>query len=168
MFTLHWASHGHRLQFLITWLNCVWADDIPARSYKLWLQTLAAPRQLRHFHVSKVVVRQVLKALRMTTVFSKDPGPPRNAQITVNSFCFYSHDAMHSAVFATATCLSVRLSVTAGIVSRRATVGSWNVHHPTAPWFHFLARYDSSKNSQAICRHISKMVHFRHKVTIGR
>jgi len=37
---------------------------------------------------------------------------------------FYTRDAMYSAVFATATCpsarLSVRLSVTAGIVSSRA------------------------------------------------
>ena len=91
---------------------------------------------------------------------------------------FYSRDAIHSAVIATATCPSDSLSVTAGIVSSRAKAGSWNVHHVIAPWFHFLARYDSSKNSQGItqrnvpieseCRHVSKTMHFRHKVTMER
>jgi len=89
---------------------------------------------------------------------------------------------MHSEVFATATCLSVRLSVTRRyIVSSRANAGSWNVHHLIAPWFHFLVRYDSSKNSQGtcqmsvvfgdfrpICHYISKTLHFRPKFTIGR
>jgi len=35
---------------------------------------------------------------------------------------------------------SVRLSVTAGIVSSRVKAGSWNVHHLIAPWFHFLVK----------------------------
>ena len=44
------------------------------------------------------------------------------------------------------------MSVTAGIVSSRAKAGSWNwnVHRLLAPWFHFLASYDSSKNSQGV------------------
>jgi len=60
---------------------------------------------------------------------------------------------MHSAVFATATCPSVRPSVSRyRTVSSRAKAWSWNVHHLhlIAPWFHFLARYESSKNSQAV------------------
>jgi len=52
---------------------------------------------------------------------------------------------MHSAVFATATCLSIRLSVTAGIVSSRAKAESRNVHHLIAPWFHFLANMTRRK-----------------------
>ena len=93
-------------------------------------------------------------------------------------------------VFATATCLSVCPSVCldvrlshAGIVPNTAKAGSYNVHHILiAPSLWFLARYDSSKNSQGvtpkeraefgdfrtICRHIWKTVHFRHKVTMGR
>jgi len=58
-----------------------------------------------------------------------------------------------SNVFATATCLSVRLSIClsqAGIVPSRVKAGSWNVHHLIAPWFWFLARYESSKNSQGV------------------
>jgi len=53
-------------------------------------------------------------------------------------------------LFATATCLSVCPSVTAGIVSSRAKAGSWNVHLPIAPLLHFLESYDSSKNSQRV------------------
>ena len=88
--------------------------------------------------------------------------------------------------YASMVCLSVRPSH-AGIVPSRAKAGSWNVHHLIAPWFYFLARYESSKNSQGvipkerakwesvgffgnfrpICRHISKTVNFRQKVTIG-
>jgi len=53
-------------------------------------------------------------------------------------------------VFATATCLSVRLFVTASIVTKRKQLASWFLHHLIAPWFHSLARYDSSKNSQRV------------------
>ena len=47
-------------------------------------------------------------------------------------------------------CLSACPSVTAGIVSSRAKAGSRNVHLLIAPWFHFLAWYGSSKNSQGV------------------
>ena len=49
---------------------------------------------------------------------------------------YYPRDAMLARVFATATCPSVRPSVRlshAGIVTSRAKVGSWNVHHLIAP-----------------------------------
>ena len=66
-------------------------------------------------------------------------------------FCwpFYPRDAMLARVFATATCLSVRLSH-AGIVPKRAKAGLWNVHLLIAPSLLFLGRYDSSKNSQGV------------------
>ena len=81
-------------------------------------------------------------------------------------------------------CLDVCLSH-AGIVPSRAKAGSWNVHLLIAPRLLFLARYDSSKNSQGvtpkerakwgwvgfffghfrpICRHISKTVHLDTKL----
>ena len=81
---------------------------------------------------------------------------------------------MPARVFATGTCLSVCLSVCHTLVLCLAEQKQ--------------GRYDSSKNSQGvtpkkvrnegglgffddfqpICRHISKTVHFTHKVTIGR
>jgi len=53
-------------------------------------------------------------------------------------------------VLATATCSSVRPSVTAGIVSKRKQLASWFLHHLIAQWSHSLARYDSSKNSEGV------------------
>ena len=58
---------------------------------------------------------------------------------------FYPRDAMHSAVFARATCPSVWLSVTAGIVSKRKQLASWFLHHLIAHWHRSLTSYDSSK-----------------------
>jgi len=46
--------------------------------------------------------------------------------------------------------VSVRPSVTASIVSKRKELASWFLHHLIAPWFQFLARYDSSKNLQRV------------------
>jgi len=47
-------------------------------------------------------------------------------------------------------CLAVWLTVTAGIVSKRRELASWFLHRLIAPWFHSLARYDSSKNFQGV------------------
>jgi len=44
----------------------------------------------------------------------------------------------------------VRLPVTASIVSKRKELASWFLHHLIASWFHILARYNSSKNSQGV------------------
>jgi len=76
--------------------------------------------------------------------------------------------------------VSVRLSH-AGIVPSRAKAGSWNVHHLIAHhssfWRGMIHRKIRKPNEgglgffgdfRPICRHISKTVHFRHKVTMGR
>ena len=46
--------------------------------------------------------------------------------------------------------LSCRLSVTAGIVSKRKQLASWFLHHLIAHWYRSLTSYDSSKNSQRV------------------
>jgi len=103
----------------------------------------------------------------------------------------YPRDAMLARVFATATCPSVcpsvRTSVTRRyykiIVPSRAKAGSRNVHHDSSfrrGMTHRKIRKGSPPKESAkwgwvgffgdfrpICRHISKTVHFRHKVTIG-
>jgi len=40
--------------------------------------------------------------------------------------------------------------ITAGIVSKWKELTLWFLHHLIAPWFHSLARYDSSKNLQGV------------------
>jgi len=71
------------------------------------------------------------------------------------SVTFYPRDAMRRAGLCDSNvseclsvCPSVRLSVTAGIVSKRKQLASWFLQHLIAPWFHSQARYDLSKNSQ--------------------
>jgi len=50
-------------------------------------------------------------------------------------------EAMLSAVFATATRLSVCVSQPVYIVSNRRELASWFLHHLIAPWLHSLAKY---------------------------
>jgi len=59
----------------------------------------------------------VVLCIKSLTVHHKtSPGSPIWT-ISLVELRFYPRDAMHSSVFATATCLSVRPSVTAGVVS---------------------------------------------------
>jgi len=105
---------------------------------------------------------------------------------------FYRRDAMLVQIFATATCLSVCLSH-AGIVPSRAKAGSWILKSTLSDspitlvssevWFiEKFARghpkgtckmrvgwvFSAIFDQYRVCRHISKTVHFRHKVTMGR
>jgi len=103
---------------------------------------------------------------------------------------FYPRDAMLARVFATATCLSVRLSVTRrycawqsecrivkrtpsdspitlvsfwqDMTHRKIRKGSPQRNVPNEGGFGFFGDF------RPICRHISRTVHFRHKVTMGR
>jgi len=47
-------------------------------------------------------------------------------------------------------CLSVWLSVTAGIVSKRKQLASWFLHHLISHWYRSPMSYDTSKNSQGV------------------
>jgi len=58
--------------------------------------------------------------------------------------------ATHSVASCPSGCLSVCLSVTAGIVSKRKQLASWFLHHLIAHWYRSLERYDSSINSQGV------------------
>jgi len=46
--------------------------------------------------------------------------------------------------------VSVWLSVTAGIVSKRKQLASWFLHHLITHWYRSLMSYDSSKNFQGV------------------
>ena len=63
---------------------------------------------------------------------------------------FYPLDAVLERVIVVASCLSVWLAVTAGIVSKRKQLASWLLHHLLAHWYRSLERYDSSKNFQGV------------------
>jgi len=86
----------------------------------------------------------------VTTPATRHHSPARVTDIHHRPYSFYPRDAMHSAVFARATCPSGCPSVTVGIVSKRRELTSWFLHHLIAPWLHSLASYDSSKNSQGV------------------
>jgi len=112
--------------------------------------------------VTRSLERLALSQMKSETTWSAAVQPVAERLLLqrrplANDSVFLPAQRYASVVFATATCpsvcpsvcLSVRLSH-AGIAPSRAKAGSWNVHHLIAPWLYFLARYESSKNSQGV------------------
>jgi len=73
-------------------------------------------------------------------------------QIKLDFKTVLPRDAMHSAGICDSH-VSIRLSLSQPILYQNGkSETSWFLHHLNliAPWLHFLARYDSSKNSQEV------------------
>jgi len=93
---------------------------------------LSCQRNKTYF-VTRLSVFRVRKDGNRAQTESNSSLPPTvKYQLPISHF--YPRNAMHSSVFATATCLSACPSH-AGIVPHRAIARSWNVHCLIAPWF---------------------------------
>jgi len=134
-----------------------WRNIIEKFLLNIWYiirhETWHSQNSIRCTCIADVEISQVC-----LTVSVEPPQSPLTRQIYFNSTkfsvddysflparCYAERGLCHSDV-------SVRPSVTAGIVglSKRRELASWFLHRLIAPWFHFLARYDSSKISQGV------------------